>query len=57
MGMYSSLASIDALLDRKYTSADIQQALADLKAMYEAKNIKEHQYTAYKRLLEDKLLH
>lgn len=53
--MYTSLSSIEALLERSHTSAEIQQALADLKAMYQAGNITENQYKSFKKLLEDNL--
>ena len=52
---YSSLASIDALLDRKYSTSDIRQAMNDLQAMYDDRNINEYQYKNYKALLTAKL--
>ncbi len=55
MGRYSSLASIEAMLDRNYTSSDIYEALNDLEAMYQAGYISEKQYKNFKILLKAKL--
>lgn len=52
---YSSLASIEAMLEGSYTSNDIKQALADLNAMYERGSITEYQYKNMKALLDAKL--
>lgn len=52
--MHSSLESIQTMLDRgRYTTADIQQALADLEAM--RSNISDYAYRNMKALLEAKL--
>ena len=49
--LHSTLESIQVMLDRgRYTTADIQQALADLEAM--RPNISDYQY---RTLLEAKL--
>lgn len=53
MSRYSSIASIDAMLEGKYTNEDIQQALNDLNAMKDS--IGEYQYKSMKALLESKL--
>lgn len=52
---YSSLATIEALLEGSYSSNEIKQALADLEAMYKRGSINEYQYKNMKALLEDKL--
>ena len=52
---YTSIASIMALLDGKYTLSTLTQALADLSAMFEGKNISEYQYKNAKALIEDKI--
>lgn len=52
--LHSTLESIQVMLDRgRYTTADIQQALADLEAM--RPNISDYQYRSMKALLEAKL--
>lgn len=52
---YSSIESINTMLRLgNYTSEDINQALADLEAMYERKSINEYQYKNMKALLEAK---
>ena len=52
--LHSTLESIQVMLDRgRYTTADIQQALADLEAM--RPNISDYQYRNMKALLEAKL--
>ena len=43
------------MLERKYTEADLVQALADLTAMYEEGNITEYQYNNIKSLINSKL--
>ena len=53
MSRYSSIASIDVMLEGKYTKEDIQQALNDLNAM--KNSIGEYQYKSMKALLESKL--
>ena len=53
--MYSSIESINEMLRLgKYTIQDINQALADLEAMYERGSIDEYRYKNMKALLEDK---
>lgn len=53
--MYSSLSAIETMLELgNYSTSDINQALADLEAMYEDKNISEYQYKNMKALLEAK---
>ena len=52
---YSSISSILTMLERKYTEADLVQALADLTAMYEEGNITEYQYNNIKSLINSKL--
>jgi len=52
---YSSIASIMAMLEARHTLSDINQAISDLNAMYEDKNISEYQYRNIKALLEDKI--
>jgi hypothetical protein len=52
---YGSIASIMAMLDARHTISDLNQALSDLKAMYEDRNITEYQYKNIKTLLEDKI--
>ena len=52
--LHSTLERIQVMLDRsRYTTADIQQALADLEAM--RPNISDYQYRNMKALLEAKL--
>ena len=52
--MHYSIESIMAMLERgKYTTSDIEQALADLEAM--KTSISDYTYKNTKRLLEDKL--
>jgi len=53
--MYSSIEAINTMLQLgKYTSGDINQALADLEAMYERGSINEYQFKNMKSLLESK---
>ena len=52
--MYSSIESINEMLSGKHTIGDINQALADLEAMYERKSINEYQFKNMKALLEAK---
>ena len=52
--MHRTLESIQTMLERgRYTTADIQQALADLEAM--RPNISDYAYRNMKALLEAKL--
>lgn len=51
--VYSSTDSILAMLNGKYTKADITQALADLEAMRD--NISDYKYENIKALLKAKL--
>ena len=52
---YTSIASIIDLVGRTHTLAELTQALADLSAMFEEKNISEYQYENVKKLIEEKI--
>lgn len=51
--MHSSVESIMTMLERRYTTEDIKQALADLEAM--RGSIDEYRYKNVKALLKAKL--
>lgn len=56
MSGYSKFGSIDLIMNYNFTSAgEVNQALGELKAMYEDGNISEYQYKNVKAYLEGKL--
>ncbi len=53
---YSKFSSTAAIMEYKFqTEGEVTQALRELKAMYEDRNISEYTYKSVKAYLEDKL--